>query len=130
MKGDILKVLPRFPKESFDAILCIEVLYLRRNFRNILSAFHEVLKGKGLLMTSHRPQAYYLKLAQQKQDIETARFIEKHREGALWGSYFNWQAPSALPDLYRSVGFTVREIRPIERSPDEPHYLLVVAHKN
>ena len=130
IKGDIVKVLPKFEKQSFDTVLCIEVLYLRENFRNILSAFREVLKGKGLLMTSHRPQAYFLKLAQEKGDLETSRFIETHREGALWGSYFNWQTPLELSHLYRSLGFAVREIRPIERSAQEPHYLLVVAHKN
>ena len=129
-RGNILNVLPGFPKQFFDGILCIEVLYLRQNFREILRVFYEGLKQKGLLITAHRPQAYYLKLAQKKNDEETARFIRTHPEGELWGSYFNWQVPSELETLYRSAGFRVREIRPIERSAEEPHYLLVVADKN
>ena len=130
VRGDILRVLPKFPRGFFNGILCIEVLYLRRNFRTILTAFHETLRQQGLLMVSHRPPAYYLKLAMEKNDAETARFIQSHHEGELWGSYFNWQVPSELEILYQSLGFTVQEIRPIERSTQEPHYLLVVAHKN
>ena len=130
IRGDIFSVLPKFPKQFFDGILCIEVLYLRQNFREMLKTFYGALKQKGLLIAAHRPQAYYLKLAQEKNDEETARFIRTHPEGELWGSYFNWQVPSELEALYRSVGFRVREIRPIERSAQEPHYLLVVADKN
>jgi len=129
IKGDILRVLPKFPPGSFDGILCIEVLYLRQNFLEILEAFRGALRQGGILMTSHRPLTHYLKAARERQDPETARFIETHREGELWGSYFNWQTASELPELYRQVGFSVREIRPIERCTEEPHYLLVVAQK-
>ena len=129
-RGDVLRVLPRFPKQFFDGILCVEVLYLRENFREMLKAFYDALKPRKLLITSHRPQAHYLKLAREKNDEAAAGFIRTHREGKLWGSYFNWQVPSELEVLYRSMGFGVREIRPIERSAQEPHYLLVVADKN
>lgn len=129
VKGDILGVLGKFRKEPFDGVLCIEVLYLRQNFREILGAFRSVLKEEGVLIASHRPQAYYLKLAKERGDAQAERFIQTHPEGELWGSYFNWQTPSDLPELYRSVGFSVEEVRPIERSAEQPHYLLVVAHK-
>ena len=129
-RGNILNILPRFPKQFFYGILCIEVLYLRQNFREMLKAFYEALKQKGFLIASHRPQAYFLKLAREKNDEGAAKFIRTHSEGKLWGSYFNWQMPSELEAIYRSAGFHVREVRPIERSAQEPHYLLLVADKN
>ncbi len=104
LHGDVSKILE---KENclFDAILCLEVLYLRENFKDFLRIFREHLTENGFLAVSHRTKFFYLTQAIKKSDLKTASFILENSEGKLWGSYFNWQSVAELKTLYAASGF-------------------------
>ena len=112
LRGDVAKILEK-STHSFDAILCIEVLYLREKYREFLDLFLKHLAPGGLLMVSHRTKFYYISLALKKKDLESALFVMEHSEGKLWNSYFNWQTAEELKRLYREVGLSKIDLYPI-----------------
>lgn len=111
-KGDIARLLQN-DKHFFDAILCIEVLYLRENYREILRLFWERLSPGGLLITSHRTKYFYLTQALKEKNCDRALFILEQSEGKLGGSYFNWQTVAELKALYRELGVSETALYPI-----------------
>lgn len=113
LKGDGFHELRRFPPGSFDLALCTEVLYQCPDFRERLRDLSEKVRPGGLLATSHRTRFYYLTQALARKDHETARQIQAQSEGTLWGSYFNWQTPEELKQIYRELGFDLLVLRPI-----------------
>ncbi len=113
IRADLTSWLPRQPTDSFDIVICTEVLYLRENYRQLLAEFIRVLKPAGLGFVSHRPGAYYLAEAFQRQDTQTARLILSRGEGKLWGSYYNWQTREELQGLYSSFDVEILSITPI-----------------
>lgn len=113
LAGDGFKLIRRFPPYSFDLVLSTEVLYQRPDFRELLKNLGRVVRPGGLLATSHRTRFFYLTRAVRIRDFETANFIAHHSEGTLWDSYFNWQSPRELRELYESIGFDLILARPI-----------------
>ena len=113
LKGDGFHHLRRLPNGSFDPVLCTEVLYQLPDFRERLRALAEKVRPGGLLATSHRTRFYYLTLALVRKDYETAAQIQAQSEGALWGSYFNWQMPQELQRIYAGLGFDLVALCPI-----------------
>jgi len=112
VKGDVQNFLRR-NTHPFDVILCIEVLYLRENYRAFLSLFNEHLSSGGLLIVSHRTKFYYISQALKKEDFETALSVVTQQEGHLWGSYFNWQTAKETKALYEALGFRETALYPI-----------------
>lgn len=112
-RGDILKVLSSFERGFFDGIVCLEVLYLNRNFREILKVFRDRLQPSGLVFVSHRSSYYYVAKALGLRDFDTAHFVLTHQEGELWNSYFNWQTLEELEGLYGETGFSITACYPI-----------------
>lgn len=112
LKGDVSKILEKSDR-LFDAILCIEVLYLREKYREFLSLFRNHLAPGGLLLVSHRTKFYYITLALKKNDLESALFVMEHSEGKLWDSYFNWQTVEELRRIYQETGFPEVDLYPI-----------------
>lgn len=112
LKGDVSKILEK-NGDLFDAILCIEVLYLRERYREFLSLFRKHLAPGGLLLVSHRTKFYYITLALKKNDLESALFVMERSEGKLWDSYFNWQTVGELQRLYQEIGFSKVDLCPI-----------------
>ncbi len=114
IRGDIGNVCDRLPPtDSFDLILCTEVLYLHRHFESLMDTLLRVLKPGGLLITSHRTKLYYLTKALLRKDFQAARLIVTHREGSLWGTYFNWQTVEELRELHSRLGLQTEGICPI-----------------
>ncbi len=113
IRGEIGNVCKRLPPQSFDLVLCAEVLYLYPHFESLMKSMVGVLKPGGLLMTSHRTRFYYLTKAFLQKDLQTARFIVENHEGSLWGTYFNWQTVEELKTLHSRLGLQTEGIRPI-----------------
>ncbi len=99
IRADLGQWLPKQPAESFDAVLCNEVLYLRENWRELLQGLIRLLRPGGLCFISHRPPAFYLK--------------EATGEGKVEGSYYNWQNRDELRRIYEESGIQVLKIVPI-----------------
>lgn len=113
IRGDIGEICARLSEISFDAILCMEVLYLHRHYRNLMTAMLRVLKQEGILLSSHRTKFYYLIRALQQKDFTTARLIVENEEGILWGTYFNWQTVEQLKMLHNQLGLKTEGIHPV-----------------
>jgi len=113
LAGDGFRLLRRFPEESFDLVLCTEVLYQRPTFREDMASLQRVVRSGGLLATSHRTRFFYLSRALRERDFETAETVLRHSEGELGASYFNWQSPSELRSIYQDLGFDLLRLVPI-----------------
>lgn len=113
IRGDIGEICGRWTSEPFDAILCTEVLYLHRHFEELIGSMLRVLKSKGLFISSHRTKFYYLIRALRQKDLATARRIIQSQEGALWGTYFNWQTVNQLKELHKRHQLVTLRIHPI-----------------
>lgn len=116
IRGDILAVLKRSPPRQFDLVLCLEVLYLCPNYRDILRALVHATRSGGVLCASHRSPFYYQQQALRAGDAEAAARVLHTGEGALLGgSYYNWQTAEELHALYAGLGLTDIALAPIDR---------------
>jgi SAM-dependent methyltransferase len=113
LRNDLFKAFRRMPASSLDGVISTEVLYLNRNYREILTEFRRVLRPEGLLFVSHRHPHYYVAKAVAQRDYATARFVLEHGEGEIWGSYYNWQTLAELRDLYEGLGMKMLGCHPI-----------------
>lgn len=113
IRSDLGRWLPAQPAESFDAVVCTEVLYLRPNHRTLLEQLLRVARPGGLLFVSHRPTGYYLAEAFQHKDWNAVRLLLCDKEGTLFGSYYNWQDREELEQMYRSLKVRIISIAPI-----------------
>ena len=113
LRGDGFAYLRRVPAESFDLVLCTEVLYQRADFRQCLEKLLMPVRPGGLLATSHRTRFFYLTRAIREKDFQAAHGLLGRSEGTLWNSYYNWQTPAELISLYQELGLDVALVRPI-----------------
>ena len=113
LAGDGFRFVGRQADESFDLVLSTEVLYQRPEFRQDMASLLRILRAGGLLATSHRTRFFYLSRAIRERNFEMAEFILHQSEGELWGSYFNWQTPSDLKEIYRELSADLLLLRPI-----------------
>lgn len=113
LAGDAFRFVEHQAEESFDLVLCTEVLYQREQFREDMASILRVLRSGGLLATSHRTRFFYLSRAIRERNFKAAETILQQSEGELWGSYFNWQAPSDLKEIYQGLNTDLLLLRPI-----------------
>ncbi len=104
-RGDLTNVRQWIRPSSFDVVICAEVLYLCRNYQQILRHLRDSMKPDGLLFVSHRPTLYYLACALQHSQPDYVPSLVTQTEGSSPdGEYHNWQTPEQLSELYRSLG--------------------------
>ena len=116
IRANLTRWLPAAEADSFDVVLCAEVLYLRENWRELLRGLIRLLRPGGLGFISHRPTDYYLAEAHQHQDQEAVRtLLSGAGEGKVIGSYYNWQNREDLRRIYEESGMEVLRIIPIGR---------------
>lgn len=58
--GNIEEELKKFPAREFDCVICIEVLYMLKNYQSIVSDLVRLIKPVGLLFLSLRPKLFYV----------------------------------------------------------------------
>ena len=113
IRGDGFKRIRHMPPGHFDLVLCTEVLYQDPHFRQHLKDLLCLLRVGGLLATSHRTRFFYLVRAIREGHFDLAQFILSHSEGELWETYFNWQTPAELKQLYQELGTDVVFMGPV-----------------
>ena len=113
IRADLSRWLPAQSENSFDAVVCTEVLYLRPNHRTLLEQLLRVVRPGGLLFVSHRPTGYYLAEAFGHKDWDAVRLLLSAKEGTLFGSYYNWQEREDLEQMYRALRVKLISIAPI-----------------
>lgn len=116
VQGDLLAVLRSRPERRYDLVVCVEVLYLIREHREILRALAKAVRPGGLLCVSHRPKFYYLVEALKRYDLSKADEVLACGEGAFQGgTYYNWQTEEELTSLYGALGLRCLAFHPIDR---------------
>jgi trans-aconitate methyltransferase len=110
------EVLASHPHAPYDIVVCAEVLYLCREYRQILRALAGTVRPGGLLCVSHRPKFYYLLEALKQYDLTSAAAVASHSEGPFRdAAYYNWQTADELRQLYASMGLQWVACYPIDR---------------
>ena len=116
VEGDIVDVLARHPEWQYDVVVCAEVVYLSRQYQQILQALAHAARPGGLICVSHRPKWYYLIEALRQADLRTAMSVLERAEGPFRDStYYNWQTEDDLRSLYGSLGLQWVAMYPIDR---------------
>lgn len=94
--------------EQFDCVMCIELLYILPDYRELMSSFGEKMKKGSLFIGSHRTLGYYTYrlLGEQKID-EAVKIIDgKHPQ-------FNATDEEQLRKQYEALGFKILLMKPI-----------------
>ena len=116
VRGDLLEVLRDRAHRQYDIVVCAEVVYLSRQYRQMLQALAGALRPGGLLCVSHRPKFYYLFEALRRYDLRTATEVLSRSEGPFLDSaYYNWQTEEELRSLYSELGVRWVAMHPIDR---------------
>jgi ubiquinone/menaquinone biosynthesis C-methylase UbiE len=87
--------------EVYDCILCIESIYMIKNYENLIAEMHRLLKKGGLLFIAFRSN-YYLMLHLLKDNkFSKAELISKNYEGYIWNQdvYFNWHTRDTILNI-------------------------------
>lgn len=115
--GDLDAVLPELPTESFDAILCLEVLYTSRNRRKSTEHLYRLIKPGGLFFITHKPRSYFLWQSLKNGHFDDALHILNNPEGRLRKGnhriFYNWQSLQEIDDIYTSIGATILARYPV-----------------
>jgi len=108
MQGEILKTLKGWANESIDLVICLEVLYVCSDYRQIIEEFYRVLKPGGLFMGSFRSRFYFITTLLRQGQYEKALYVAQHSEGLLkiasLPTYYNWHSGPELETLLKECG--------------------------
>ncbi len=114
-RGSLTKLRHWIQPSSVKVVICTEVLYLCRNYRQLLQQLADSIKPDGLLFVSHRPTLYYVACALQRAQADQAPSLITRVEGrSPDGVYHNWQTPEQLVELYHSLGLHQLGCYPIQ----------------
>ena len=116
VQGKVEEVLAARPEWQYDVVVCVEVLYLTPDYREILRTLAGAIRPGGLLCVSHRPKFYYLLEALRQYDLRSALEVQGRGEGPFRdAAYYNWQTQEELRQLYAAVGLQWVACYPIDR---------------
>jgi 2-polyprenyl-3-methyl-5-hydroxy-6-metoxy-1,4-benzoquinol methylase len=93
-----------FTGESFDVILCTEVLYMAEDPVPLLTGLLGYLRPGGILLLSLRTRYYYLLKAVRERDWPVARMVAGGTSGSLGGIGFNWHTEESAAALLAAAG--------------------------
>jgi len=127
-RGDLTHLRQWIQPSSVDVVICTEVLYLCRNYRQLLQQLADSIKPEGLLFISHRPALYYIAGVLRHAQADQAAWLIARTEGrSPDGAYHNWQTQEQLVELYRSLDLRQLGCYPIRVEPSQLN-LSRVAH--
>jgi 2-polyprenyl-3-methyl-5-hydroxy-6-metoxy-1,4-benzoquinol methylase len=106
-KEDVHETIKR--QETFDVILCLEVLYILKDYKDVIKGLRKLLKPGGFLITSHRTWGYYV-----------YRYIRERKFNALNTlltrfpeADYNCQSPQELQQLFSTSGLIIESMKGI-----------------
>jgi len=116
-RGNISGLRRWVAPESLDVAICTEVLYLCKDYRELLKLMAESVKRGGLLCISHRTVLFYAAAAFRRGHPEDALSVVRRAEGPLPdGDYYNWQTQEELNKLYQSCNLPLLGSYPVDHS--------------
>lgn len=83
--------------EKYDCILCTEVIYMVKNYENILNEFYRLLKKNGLIFISFRSKYFYILHSLKNKRFDDARFVVYNQSGLK--SQLNWHTREEILEL-------------------------------
>lgn len=100
--------LSSLPKEQFDVVMCLELLYNLPDTEQNLQKLALLLKPGGVLITSHRSPGYYLFRFIREKNFEAANLIlqAKHPD-------YNAQTVDELKTLCIKSGLELLQLVPV-----------------
>lgn len=96
------------PPQSFDIILCLELLYNLPDTSEYISKLSSLLKPGGILITSHRSIGYYI-----YRYIREKKFQDIQKILAGTHHDYNCQTPDELQSLFVKSQLEIQSINPI-----------------
>lgn len=113
--GDLLAELQRQPDAHYDLGMCVNVLYTCVQWREIIDEMCRVLKPGGLFVGTFRTRFYFISTLLRQGQIDMALEVLTRSEGALriskLPSYYNWQTPPELREIFDVAGLDVLDMR-------------------
>lgn len=107
-KEKIHETIDGHPRNYYDVILCLELLYNLTGTDEILVGLKKLLKPQGLLVTSHRTMGYYTYRYIKEKKFDSLRQILSDDHPV-----FNCQTPEKLKNIYKKAGLEIVTINPI-----------------
>ena len=101
---DMLVFLQSKKSNSFDGAMFIEVVFFMPEYQPILQEIQRVLKPKGLLFASFRPQYFYALHGVNNRVFDDVDTVLRNRVGGLGGqsTHFTWQTSGEIKHLMES----------------------------
>jgi 2-polyprenyl-3-methyl-5-hydroxy-6-metoxy-1,4-benzoquinol methylase len=117
-RGNLSSLRKWIAPASLDAVICTEVLYLCKDYRQLLRLLIDSVKPGGLICVSHRAALYYVALTFQHGRPEQAgEFLRRSEGPSTDGDYHNWHTPDQLRQLYHDYGLQMLSVHPICSRP-------------
>lgn len=115
--GQLNKEIQRLQENSYDAILAIEVLYVSREYAEIIRHLYDLLRHGGLLFVTHRTSYYYVLQSLANHNFKDAHTAATNREARLKKGkhriYYNWQSAAEIHDIYNGLNAEIILQHPI-----------------
>ncbi len=117
ISGDLLPSLRALPSQKFNAVICMGVLYTCAEYKEIIGEYSRVLKSSGVFVGTFRSKHYFVTTLLRQKQFEKALYVAQHSEGLLKlasvPSYYNWQTPKEIQQLFNEYGLDVFRLQPI-----------------
>ena len=99
--------------EKYDCIICTEVLYMVREYEEVLSEMCLKLKPQGLLFVTFRDKLFMILHSLQNIRFREVKYILDHSEGVMRGTYLNWHTKDQVAHLLDMCGLQEIEVNGI-----------------
>jgi SAM-dependent methyltransferase len=105
---DITRDTMAFPVNSFDCIICTEMIYMVERPENLLRLFTRLANPGGLVIVSFRPKMYYVLNAILRKSWKDLKIISATKGSILNGISLNWFTLNEAIALLEDAGITLR----------------------
>lgn len=113
LTGNIEEDLTKFSPQEFDCIICLEVLYMLKNYQDIISRLVTLIKPGGLLILSLRPKLFYVLHSIMNDNFKDAEKLTLRGENYIMNMQLNCLNSTEMIDLLSANGLKNIEIKGI-----------------
>ena len=102
--GEIPDVFNRFQPESYDFLLCTEVLVMIPEPEEALHKMYRLLKNNGIFLVSLRSRLYYLQQTLMYNDLFKFRIAAEKNNYKEVGDVSSWYDPDRASEILTDMG--------------------------
>jgi ubiquinone biosynthesis O-methyltransferase len=104
LTGNIEEDLIKFSPQQFDCVICLEVLYMLKNYKSIISNLVKLVKPGGLIILSLRPKLFYVLYTIMNGNFNEAAKLVLHEENYINSMQLNCLTRAEMIDLLSTNG--------------------------